>query len=61
MKKVVFRYVPNKSSDWNKSSDEKKMPELINVVTGIRTNRWEKMLKINKRSATFIRYWRVIL
>ena len=37
------------------------MPEFINVVTGIRTNRWEKMLKINKRSATFIRYWRVLI
>ena len=47
----------SKHSDWNKSSDEKKMPKFINVVTGIRTNRWEKMLKINKRSATFIRYW----
>ena len=58
--KVVLKVVPNKSSDWNKSSDEKKMPELINVVTRIRTNRWEKMLKINKRSAMFIRYWRVL-
>ena len=37
----------------------KKMSELINVVTGIRMDQWEKMLKIKKRSATFIRYWRV--